>query len=201
MTDRELAGCALLPCPFCGGEAKRDDRTEYQSYSASESQSMGMGVSAGGFSSTTYAIQCGCGIRVQGNNDAFLIERWNRRTPSSEGDGRDGEIARLNAALRYEQHRADRIGTHGPRCETWGPAHYECLLREVEGLRRDAERLDWLCAIDPARRVEGRMGFRAYEDVAPLDVEHSRWIALTDRFYGTAREAIDAAMSATGGDK
>jgi hypothetical protein len=91
MTDRELAACPLLPCPFCGGEAKRDDRTEYQSYSASESQSMGMSVSAGGFSSTTYAIQCGCGIRVQGNNDAFLIERWNRRSEAalrlSDGEG------------------------------------------------------------------------------------------------------------------
>ena len=53
---------------------------------------------------------------------------------------KDAEIARLNAALRYEQHRAERIGTHGPGCERWGPAHYECLLREAEGLRRDAER-------------------------------------------------------------
>lgn len=64
---------------------------------------------------------------------------------------------------------------------------------------RDAARLDWLCAVDPARRVEGGMGFRAYEDVAPLDVEHSHWVALTDRFYGTAREAIDAAIAAAAG--
>ena len=90
MTPIERKARELLPCPFCGGEAKRDDRTEYQSYSASESQSMGMGVSAGGFSSTTYAVQCDCGIRVQGNNDAFLIARWNRRTPAGE-DARDAE--------------------------------------------------------------------------------------------------------------
>lgn len=165
MTDRELAGCALV---------------ELQALIEWNRSFLAPPITPG--------------------HEAGVLQYF-RRTPSSEGDGRDGEIARLNAALRYEQHRADRIGTHGPRCETWGPAHYECLLREVEGLRRDAERLDWLCAIDPARRVEGRMGFRAYEDVAPLDVEHSRWIALTDRFYGTAREAIDAAMSATGGDK
>lgn len=114
MTDRELAGCVLLPCPFCGGEAKRDDRTEYQSYSASESQSMGMGVSACGFSSTTYAIQCGCGIRVQGNNDAFLIERWNRRTPSSEGDRRDGE--------RWRYVRAHMDCLHLPGLDISGPS-------------------------------------------------------------------------------
>ncbi len=46
------------------------------------------------------------------------------------------EIERLNAAIKWEQNRAERIGTHGQGCEKWGSAHYECLLRSVE--RKDA---------------------------------------------------------------
>lgn len=43
------------------------------------------------------------------------------------------EIERLRAALHYEQNRFARIGTHGPDCWKWGPAHYECALRYIAG--------------------------------------------------------------------
>jgi len=44
------------------------------------------------------------------------------------------EIERLTAALRYEQHQLNRIGTHGVNCWKWGPQHYECARRKIEDL-------------------------------------------------------------------
>jgi len=47
------------------------------------------------------------------------------------------QLAEVERNLKYEQHRAGRIGTHGPGCHTWGPAHYECALAQLA--ERDRE--------------------------------------------------------------
>ena len=49
---------------------------------------------------------------------------------ASDYDQLKADNERLASAIRYEQHLADRIGTHGPDCWSWGNAHYECLKRK-----------------------------------------------------------------------
>lgn len=47
------------------------------------------------------------------------------------------EVERLQRALRYEENRFSRIGTHGPDCWKWGPhQHYECALRHIAELSK-----------------------------------------------------------------
>jgi hypothetical protein len=88
------------------------------------------------------------------------------------------ENERLNKALHWEQNRAERIGTHGPGCHTWGPAHYECLLR-VNAELVEALQMGYADTMDYIQRNH------------LTGSENNRWLVL-------ARAALE---KATGGTK
>lgn len=48
------------------------------------------------------------------------------------------EIQRLTACLKWEQNWLERVGTHAPGCWQWGPGHYLCAVRHIEGLEHVA---------------------------------------------------------------
>ena len=76
------------------------------------------------------------------------------------------EIERLSAAIKWEQNRAERIGTHGPGCEKWGSAHFECALRAIE--RKDAllrQALEALASAGVAMRI-GHMRLQAIDNTS-----------------------------------
>ena len=68
------------------------------------------------------------------------IERL--RTDNDQWNGRlsyaHAEIERLTACLKWEQNWLSRVGTHAPGCWQWGPGHYLCAVRHIEGLEHAA---------------------------------------------------------------
>ena len=49
------------------------------------------------------------------------------------------EVERLNKALKWEQDRSGRVGTHSPGCWTWGHQHYRCAMEHIAGLDKELE--------------------------------------------------------------
>jgi hypothetical protein len=76
------------------------------------------------------------------------IERLRERTAELDGfvitineqaTALEDEIERLNKALKWEQDRSGRVGTHSPGCWTWGHQHYQCAIQHIAALDKEIE--------------------------------------------------------------
>lgn len=84
-------------------------------------------------------------------------------------DSQQAEIDRLKSALRYQEARDGRIGTHSTDCYTFGPSHYECALRQIERLKADADQM--LATLTLIRNANPR----AWQELACEVTEFEMW--------------------------
>ena len=86
--------------------------------------------------------------------DTADVEIERLRTDNDLWNGRlsyaHAEIERLTACLKWEQNWFSRVGTHAPGCWQWGPGHYLCAVRHIEGLEHAATE-----PTDPADHAQG----------------------------------------------
>jgi hypothetical protein len=132
---------------------------------------------------------------------------WERAEATEvEAFANSKEIERLNVALKWEQHRTGRMGTHSAECHTWGPQHYECLLREYNRItallaEKDAEIATWMtrCAAavslvpDGVRTAELKTAAHVIRDAA-LDEAAECCEELVVTADNDVEEAFDQAL-------
>ena len=80
----------------------------------------------------------------------------------------------LQKHLTYQDHRHGRIGTHDPICYEYGPRHYECALREIDGLR------------DALREIKKRNPF--HNVLPPMDKQY--YAQIITEMVGIANVAL-----------
>lgn len=132
---------------------------------------------------------CTCGlVWGDGDNHAPAIAEFSLTDNEFEGYRPELEQRQANTALTVSA--VNFLREHGPEL-------MKRLDRHGAGDAEDSARLDWLCTGN-RKRVEDTITtgwFRVYHDVAPMSADHAEWRAMTEEFYPTTREAIDAAMA------
>lgn len=86
--------------------------------------------------------------------DGFIM------TINEQATALEAENERLNKALKWEQNRAGRVGTHSPGCWQWGSQHYECAMRHVTALEKELESAALIVADVRKEMADARLEIR-----------------------------------------
>ena len=147
----------------------------------------------------TGQTRCACVFhRATEFDEAVLADQCGyHATQTKEIESLRAEIERLNSCLRYEQHRAERIGTHGPGCETWGPAHYECAVQEIEKLQHSLADYEEINEKYLARIVwlDGQLAASREREVRMRALIADDSYAMTFQSFGQYRTALLRALA------